>query len=98
MVPLQLFLLKDNIKSAIQTSLGVIVITSMAASLGQALKGNVLFSQGLLLGIGGLIGAQFSTRFLPKLPDKVVKFLFILLLTILAVYFLYKAWHSYVYP
>jgi uncharacterized membrane protein YfcA len=95
MVPLQLWLLGENIKSAIQTSLGVIVITSISACFGHSLSGNVLFREGLLLGIGGLFGAQLSTRFLPKLPDKVVAFLFRMLLILLAVYFLWKAWNSY---
>lgn len=95
MVPLQMLLIKENIKTAVQTSLGIIVITSIAACIGHAWQGNVRFLEGLLLGVGGLIGAQISTRFLPKLSDKVVSFLFRTLLAILSVYFFWKAWISF---
>nr|WP_088239495.1 sulfite exporter TauE/SafE family protein [Calothrix rhizosoleniae] len=93
MVPLQMLLLKEPIKVAIQTSLGVIVITAISASVGHALRGNILLIQGLILGLGGLLGAQVSTRFLPKLPDKIVSIAFRSLLAILAVYMFWQAWH-----
>ncbi|MDJ0619068.1 MAG: sulfite exporter TauE/SafE family protein [Calothrix sp. MO_192.B10] len=94
MVPLQMVLLKEPIKVAIQTSLGVIVIISISASVGHALRGNILFAEGLILGFGGLLGAQVSTRFLPKLPDKTVSITFRILLAILSAYMFWKAWHS----
>ncbi|ABG49964.1 protein of unknown function DUF81 [Trichodesmium erythraeum IMS101] len=92
MVPLQIILLDEPIKVAVQTSLGVIVITSISASLGHYFNGNVVFIGGLFLGFGGLIGAQIGTRFLPKLSDSVVSFAFKSLLIILAVYTFWKAW------
>jgi len=95
MVPLQMLLLNEPIKLAIQTSLGVIVITSLSATAGHALQGNVLWLDGLLLGCGGLLGAQVSTRFLPRLPDRVVSFCFNLLLVLLAFYFFWRATQSY---
>ncbi len=95
MVPMQILLLDESIKKAIQTSLGVIVITAISATAGHALRGNVLWEQGLILGFGGLLGAQFSTRFLPKLPDKVVSIAFRSLLGFLSVYIFWKAWESY---
>jgi uncharacterized membrane protein YfcA len=95
MVPLQMLLLGEPIKTAIQTSLGVIVITSVSAAAGHAYHGNVLWLPGIILGAGGIVGAQVSTRFLPKLPDKVVNFCFRTLLAILAVYFFWRAWQSY---
>jgi uncharacterized membrane protein YfcA len=94
MVPLQILLLNQPIKTAIQTSLGVVVITGLSACLGHALRGNVVWLTGVLLGIGGLLGSQFSTRFLPQLPDKVVSFAFRLLLVVLAIYVLKQAWQS----
>ena len=66
MVPMQMLLLKEEIKAAIQTSLVVIVITALVACIGHTLKGNILFIPGIVLGCGGLLGAQISTRTLPK--------------------------------
>lgn len=97
MVPLQMLLLGEPIKIAIQTSLGVVVITAIAACIGHAFNGNVLFIDGIILGIGGLIGVQISTRILPKLPDKVISLAFRTLLGILATYMFWKAWQSYNY-
>ncbi|MEB3248162.1 MAG: sulfite exporter TauE/SafE family protein [Merismopediaceae bacterium] len=91
MVPLQMLLLQEPIKLAIQTSLGVIVLTAIAAVVGHSIAGNVLYLSGLLLGLGGLIGAQISTRCLPKLPETVVTFLFNALLALLTVYSFWQA-------
>lgn len=95
MVPLQILLLGETIKVAIQTSLGVIVITAISACVGHALNGNVLFVKGALLGVGGLLGAQFGARYLPKLPDKVVSFVFRAMLVVLSIYVFWQAWGNY---
>ena len=95
MVPLQILLLGENIKTAIQTSLGVIVITAISACIGHSLAGNVLTPEGLLLGMGGLVGAQISTRFLPKLPDAIVSLIFRGFLGALSLYIFWQAWQSY---
>lgn len=95
MVPLQMLLLGEPIKAAIRTSLGVIVITSISACIGHFYYGNVVAIAGLSLGMGGFIGAQVSTRFLPKLPDRIVDLSFRALLIILAIYFFWRAWLSY---
>ncbi|MEN9205946.1 MAG: sulfite exporter TauE/SafE family protein [Thermostichales cyanobacterium BF4_bins_65] len=91
MVPLQIVLLGESIKTAIQTSLGAIVLTAAAATAGHAglgdwlaiqlgtttvIRQNVLWLPGLVLGCGGLLGVQVSTRFLPKLQDQMVTLLF----------------------
>ena len=95
MVPLQILLLGNAIKTAIQTSLGVIVLTAISSSAGHAAAGNILPIQGLILGGGGLVGVQFSTRFLPKLPDRAVSILFRSMLLILSVYIFIQAWQDY---
>lgn len=95
MVPLQMLLLGEPIKAAVRTSLGVIIITSISAVASHAIKGNVLFAPGLILGFGGLIGAQVSTRFLPKIPDQWVSIMFRMLLFLLAIYILWQAWNDY---
>jgi hypothetical protein len=95
MVPLQILLLKENIKTAIQTSLGAIVITALSAFGWHTLQGNVQGLVGLLLGIGGLIGVQVSTRYLPRLPERVVTLMFKALLVLFAIFFFYRAWTSF---
>ena len=86
MVPLQMLLLGETIKVAIQTSLGVVVLTAISATIGHSINGHVSFSQGLMLGIGGLLGAQFGTRYLPKLSDRIVSNLFRLTLLLISIY------------
>lgn len=95
MVPLQMLLLTEQIKLAIQTSLGVIIITAVSATVRQAHEGNLLFIQGIVLGCGGLLGAQISTRALPKLPERTVSLIFRSFLGILSIYIFYRAWISY---
>ncbi|MEG4085288.1 sulfite exporter TauE/SafE family protein [Microcoleus sp. POL10_C6] len=95
MVPLQILLLGESIKTAIQTSLGVIVITAISATAGHAARGNVLWVVGLILGGGGLLGAQVSTRFLPRLPDRIVSLAFRSLLAVLSIYVFWQAWQKF---
>jgi len=95
MVPLQMILLGETIKVAIQTSLSVIVLTGTISTLSHASAGNVLWQVGLILGAGGIIGAQISTRFLPKLPERVVQLTFNTMLVSFAIYMFWKAWASY---
>ncbi|MDQ2096060.1 MAG: sulfite exporter TauE/SafE family protein [Tychonema bourrellyi B0820] len=95
MVPLQTLLLGESIKTAIQTSLRVIVITAISATLGHAARGNVLWAVGLILGAGGLLGAQVSTRFLPRLSDRTVSLAFRSLLALLSVYVFWQAWQQF---
>ncbi|OLP15735.1 permease [Leptolyngbya sp. 'hensonii'] len=95
MVPLQMLLLGEPIKVAIQTSLGVIIITAISACIGHTLSGNILPVEGLLLGVGGLLGAQISTRLLPRLPDEIISLAFRLFLGILSIYIFWQAWENY---
>lgn len=95
MVPLQILLLKEKIKTAIQTSLGVIVTTAISACVGHALQGNVLFVEGIILGVGGLLGTQISTRTLPRLPDALVSLIFSSFLGVLSIYMFWQSWNSY---
>lgn len=95
MVPMQILLLNEPIKTAIRTSLGVIVITALSSCLEHARNGNILVMQGITLGTGGFIGAQIGARFLPKLSDHTVSVLFRGLMGILALYTFWKAWSVY---
>jgi uncharacterized membrane protein YfcA len=94
MVPLQILLLGETIKVAIQTSLGVIMITAISACIGHAIQGNVLWIPGIILGLGGLLSVQISTRFLPKLSDQTVTMMFKIFLIILSIYIFKQAWLS----
>jgi uncharacterized membrane protein YfcA len=95
MVPLQILLLGESLKTAIQTSLGVIVITAISATAGHAARGNVLWVAGLILGGGGLLGVQVSTRFLPGLPDRIVSLAFRSFLAVLSIYVFWQAWQKF---
>ncbi|MGL6344979.1 MAG: sulfite exporter TauE/SafE family protein [Waterburya sp.] len=95
MVPLQMLLLKENIKIAIQTSIGVILITSISNFLIYVQEGNVSFSAGLILGFGGLCGAQVSSYYLPRVPEKTVGLIFTTVLVILAANMFWQAGFTY---
>ncbi len=86
LVPLQMLLLKEPIKAAIQNSLAVIPLTAVSATVGHGIAGNVVYPAGAVVGLSGIIAVQFSTRFLPQLPDRVVKICFRTLLLLLVVY------------
>jgi len=95
MVPLQMMLLGESIKLAIQTSLGVVVLTSISSSIGHGISGNILVTEGLVIGLGGLVGAQISTRILPKLADELVSLIFRIFLGGLAIFIFWQAWGNY---
>jgi uncharacterized protein len=95
MVPLQMLLLRENIKIAIQTSIGVILITSISNFLIYVQEGEVSFSAGLILGFGGLIGAQVSSYYLPKVSEKTVGLIFNTVLVILAANMFWQAGFTY---
>jgi uncharacterized membrane protein YfcA/ABC-type phosphate transport system substrate-binding protein len=92
MVPLQMLLLLEPIHIAIQTSLGAIVTTAVSACVGHAAAGNLLWGEGLLLGAGGLFGAQLSTRLLPKLPEQTVSLIFRAFLGTMSGYIFWQSW------
>ena len=70
LVPFQMMFLNEKIKPAIQNSLAVIVFTSIFTTICHYHNRHIIFSAGILVGIGGLVGVQISTRFLPKIPKK----------------------------
>lgn len=94
LVPLQVLLLKEPIKSAVRTSLGVILITSIMSTLGHAYRGNILYLDGLMLGTGGVVGAQLGAALLHKIPNNAVKNGFRSLLVFLSIYVFWQAWMS----
>jgi uncharacterized protein len=95
MVPLQMLLLNEEIKTAVRTSLGVIVAATISSCVLHLSKGNILFVPGLILGISGMLGSQMGTRILPKLSNSLVSKIFILFLGTMALFNFWKAWTSY---
>lgn len=95
MVPLQMLLLNEEIKVAIRTSLGVIVAATISSCIVHATQGNILYLEGVILGVGGMLGTQVGTRVLPKLPDSLVSTIFSLFLATMAVLNFWQAWKSY---
>ncbi|MEM7769602.1 MAG: sulfite exporter TauE/SafE family protein [Cyanobacteria bacterium P01_E01_bin.6] len=91
MVPLQMLILGEEIKAAVRTSLGAIVAIAASGLIEHTRNNNVLWIPGIMLGVGGIIGAQLGTRLLPKLPDQTVNIMFRLLLTSLSVYMIIRA-------
>jgi uncharacterized membrane protein YfcA len=67
-VPLQILWLSTPIKIAARASLAVIMLSSAAAVVGHAiLDGNILWTTGVLLGVGGIIGAPLGTLLLRRI-------------------------------
>ena len=95
MVPLQMLLLNEDIKTAVRTSLGVIVAATISACVFHVVKGNVLFVPGLILGISGMVGSQAGTRLLPHMSNSLVSKFFSLFLVSMALFNFWKAWISY---
>jgi uncharacterized protein len=95
MVPLQMLLLNEDIKTAVRTSLGVIVAATISSCVYHLAKGNVLFIPGLILGISGMLGSQLGTRLLPKMSNSLVSKFFNLFLVSMALFNFWKAWLSY---
>lgn len=90
LVPLQMLFLNESVKSAVRTSLGIITVIAITVVVRQSSSGNVLWIPGLCLGLGGLCGAQWGARLLPKLPDAWVIYLFRLLVLLVAGYTLWQ--------
>jgi uncharacterized membrane protein YfcA len=86
MVPLQMLFIGMAIKPAIRNSLGAIMFIALSGLIGHSTEGNVFWLEGLLLGFGGMMGAQLGSRSLPNLPDSLVNILFRLLLLAIAGY------------
>jgi len=85
LVPLIFFLFNLSIKKAIGTSLMIIVFSSLSAFLMHAKGKQVAFRLALFIVIFGILGAQIGALFTSRLPEVVVKAVFILLVVSLGV-------------
>ncbi len=76
-VPLQVLFLNVPLKVAIRISSAVIIFTIASSFIGHYFKGGVLINEGLILGLGGIIGASLGSSLLTKVPESIVRKSFI---------------------
>jgi hypothetical protein len=93
-VPMQVILLADDMKTAVRTSLAVVALSAACSSAGHAVQGNLLPLHGLCLGTGALVGARLGVQFLPALPDIVVTRAFRGFVGLAGLYSLLQAWSA----
>ena len=93
-VPLQILWLNTPIKVAARVSLAVIMFSSGAALLGHVINNaDIHWSTGLVLGVGGLIGAPIGSRLLRKMSPKAATRLLQTVLIGVSIYVTYRAFN-----
>ncbi|WNM63170.1 sulfite exporter TauE/SafE family protein [Candidatus Nitrospira neomarina] len=89
MVPLLLFL-GFTAQKAVGTSFVGILVIAVSALIAHGRMANVDYKYGLLLGLGGVIGAQIGARLVEGLPTELFKKIFAVMLIGLAIYLFVK--------
>jgi len=89
MVPLLLFL-GFTAQKAVGTSFLAILVISLSALLAHNKLANVDYRAGILLGVGGVIGAQIGARLVEHISTANFKKVFAVILLGLAVYVFFK--------
>jgi len=89
MVPLLLFL-GFNAQKAVGTSFLGILVISISALLAHNKLANVDYRAGILLGIGGVLGAQVGARLVEQVSTANFKKIFAIVLMGLATYLFFK--------
>lgn len=89
MVPLLLFL-GYSAQEAVGTSFAAILVISLSALIAHNKLANVDYRAGILLGIGGIIGAQIGARLIEHISTQSFKKVFACILIALAVYMFKK--------
>ena len=89
MVPMLLFL-GYSAQKAVGTSFLAILVISASALLAHNKLANVDYRTGILLGIGGIVGAQIGARLLEHVSTANFKKIFALILLGLATYLFFK--------
>lgn len=89
MVPLLLFL-GYSAQKAVGTSFLAILIIAVSALLAHNKLANVDYRTGILLGIGGVVGAQIGARLLESVSTANFKRIFALVLAGLAAYLFFR--------
>lgn len=89
MVPLLLYL-GFTAQKAVGTSFLGILIISISALVAHNKLANVDYKYGIMLGLGGLVGAQIGARLVEHVPIVMFKNVFAVVLVGLAIYLLMK--------
>lgn len=89
MVPLLLFL-GFTAQKAVGTSFVGILVISVSALIAHGKLAHVDYKYGLLLGLGGIIGAQIGARLIEDVPTDMFKKIFAVILIALAIYLFVK--------
>ncbi len=89
MVPL-LLMLGYTAQKAVGTSFLGILIISISALLAHGKLANVDYKVGILLGVGGIIGAQIGARLVENISTDNFKKIFAVILLALAAYLFFK--------
>lgn len=89
MVPLLLFM-GFEAQKAVGTSFMAILVISISALVAHKKMANVDYMAGVLLGIGGIIGAQVGARLVELVSTDVFKKIFAVILLCLAIYLFFK--------
>ncbi|HIE42341.1 MAG TPA: sulfite exporter TauE/SafE family protein [Nitrospinaceae bacterium] len=92
-VPLLLFLGREA-KMAVGTSFVFILAAAISAVLMHSRLGNIDIKTGLLLAVGGVVGAQIGPHLLQHISDQNFKRLFSVLLVITAVWLFANSFSS----
>ena len=85
MVPLFLNKLNIPMKKASGTSLIAVCILAIPAVMRQFFLGNVSLIAGLALAIGAVPGATIGARFVTKIPERTLRYIFSVFLGVAAV-------------
>ena len=89
MVPLLLFM-GYSAQQAVGTSFAAILVISLSALIAHNKLANVDYRAGILLGMGGIIGAQIGARMIEHVSTQGFKKIFACILVALAVYMFKK--------
>ena len=89
MVPLLIFL-GYSAQDAVGTSFMGILVISLSALLAHGRMAHVDYKTGILLGVGGIIGAQVGAYLLQYVPTQTFKKIFAVIILGMAVYMFFK--------
>lgn len=91
MVPLLTFLLGFPVKRAAATSLAAIFLTAIAGVIGYAINDGVVWAAAIALSAGSVVGSFIGARLLQVIPQRVIIWIYVILLTALAIRLLWSS-------